>query len=129
MADDRRLAKLAKICLALPEATVERQGTHASFRVRNKVFAYFLNDHHGDGVVSLCWKAELGENEELAQADPKRFFVPAYIGHRGWAAVRLDRGPVDWDEIAELTRSSYCAVAPKTLLARLDEERGLHPKA
>ena len=119
MADDRRLAKLAKICLALPEATVERQGTHASFRVRNKVFAYFLNDHHGDGVVSLCWKAELGENEELAQADPKRFFVPAYIGHRGWAAVRLDVGKVDWEEVRELVISSYCAVAPKKLAERV----------
>ena len=122
MADDRRLAKLTKLCLALPEATVERKGDYATFRVRKKVFAYYLDNHHGDGVVSLCWKAELGENEELAQADPSRFYVPAYIGPRGWAAVRLDRGPVDWDEVAELAKASYCAVAPKTLVARLKAE-------
>ncbi|HKC51013.1 MAG TPA: MmcQ/YjbR family DNA-binding protein [Myxococcota bacterium] len=119
MAEDRRLAKLTKLCLALPEATLERNGDFASFRVRKKVFAYFLDNHHGDGIVSLCWKAELGENQELAQADPKRFYVPAYIGPRGWAALRLDRGPVDWDEVAELAMASYCAVAPKTLVARL----------
>jgi hypothetical protein len=122
MGDDRRLAKLTKICLALPEATVERSGDFATFRVRKKVFAYFLDNHHGDGIVSLCWKAELGENEELAQADPERFYVPAYIGPRGWGAVRLDHGAVDWDEIAELATSSYCAVAPKTLLSRLNRE-------
>jgi predicted DNA-binding protein (MmcQ/YjbR family) len=122
MADDRRLAKLTKLCLALPEATVERKGDYATFRVRKKVFAYYLDNHHGDGVVSLCWKAELGENEELAQADPSRFYVPAYIGPRGWAALRLDRGPVDWDEVAELAKASYCAVAPKTLVARLKAE-------
>jgi predicted DNA-binding protein (MmcQ/YjbR family) len=122
MSEDRRLAKLTKLCLALPEATVERKGDYATFRVRKKVFAYYLDNHHGDGVVSLCWKAELGENEELAQADPSRFYVPAYIGPRGWAAVRLDRGPVDWDEVAELAQASYCAVAPKTLVARLKAE-------
>ena len=122
MSEDRRLAKLTKLCLALPEATVERKGDYATFRVRKKVFAYYLDNHHGDGVVSLCWKAELGENEELAQADPSRFYVPAYIGPRGWAALRLDRGPVDWDEVAELAKASYCAVAPKTLVARLKAE-------
>jgi predicted DNA-binding protein (MmcQ/YjbR family) len=122
MTDDRRLAKLTKLCLALPDATVERKGDYATFRVRKKVFAYFLDNHHGDGIVSLCWKAALGENEELAQADPSRFYVPAYIGPRGWAAVRLDRGPVDWDEVAELAEASYRAVAPKTLVARLKAE-------
>jgi len=106
MAEDRRLAKLTKLCLALPEATLERNGDFATFRVRKKVFAYFLDNHHGDGIVSLCWKAELGENQELAQADPKRFYVPAYIGPRGWAALRLDRGPVDWQEVAELAMTS-----------------------
>jgi len=122
MGEDRRLAKLTKLCLGLPEVTVERKGDYANYRVRNKSFAYFLDDHHGDGKVALCWRASLGENEELAQADPERFYVPAYIGPRGWAAVRLDRGKVDWDEIAELVTSSYCAIAPRTLVARLERE-------
>jgi phosphoribosylglycinamide formyltransferase-1 len=116
---DRRLAQLEKICLSLPDVSVERHGNHAGFRVRKKVFAYFLDDHHSDGRVSLCWKAELGENRELADADPKRFYVPPYIGHRGWAAVRLDVGKVDWEEVRELVISSYCAVAPKKLAERV----------
>lgn len=115
----RTLSRLEKLCLALPEASCEKNGRHASFRVRKRVFAYFLDDHHGDGIVSLCWKAELGENAERAAADPKRFFVPAYIGPRGWGALRLDRGAVDWDEVDELVRASYCAIAPARLAAQV----------
>jgi len=122
VSEDRRLARLTRLCLALPDATAERHGSHATFRVRKRVFAYFLDDHHGDGIVSLCWKAELGENEELAAAAPKRFYVPAYIGHRGWAAVRLDRGPLDWDELGDFVRASYCAVAPAKLAAQVASE-------
>jgi phosphoribosylglycinamide formyltransferase-1 len=121
MSAARTLARLTKLCLALPEVTCERIGSHASFRVRKKVFAYFLDDHHGDGITSLCWKAELGENAELAAAAPKRFYIPAYIGPRAWAALRLDRGAIDWDEVDELVRASYAAVAPARLAAQIHE--------
>ena len=117
MADDRRLAHLAKICLALPEATRQDMGRHAGFRVRERVFAYYLHDHHGDGIVALACKAALGENQDLAAADPARYYLPAYIGPRGWVALRLDVGPVDWDEVAGLVADSYRLVAPKRLAA------------
>lgn len=122
MADDRRLQRLTKICLALPETTCERAGSHATYRVRKKPFAYFLDDHHGDGKIAVLWKAELGENRELAEADPKRFYVPAYVGPRGWAALRLDVGAVDWDEVSDFVTSSYCSAAPRKLAAKLARE-------
>lgn len=109
------LDRLSKICLALPEATVERTGDHATFKVRKKVFAYFLDNHHGDGIVSVCFKTRLGEHQDLARAQPERFYIPAYIGPRGWAGLRLDRGRVNWSEVEAFVRSSYAAVAPKTL--------------
>ena len=56
------LRRLTELCLSFPEATVERHGSHATFRVRKKVFAYFLDDHHGDGIVAVCVKTRLGEN-------------------------------------------------------------------
>ena len=114
-ADDPRLAKLTKLCLALPEATRRDAGDHAGFMVRKKVFAYYLNDHHGDGKVALCAKLALGENADRVAADPARFYLPAYIGPRGWVALRLDMGAVDWDEAAELLHESYRLVAPKRL--------------
>jgi predicted DNA-binding protein (MmcQ/YjbR family) len=109
------LGRVTDICLALPEATVEQHDSHATFRVRKKVFAYFLDDHHGDGIVSVCCKTRLGEHSDLAKHDPERFYLPAYIGPRGWIGVRLDRPPVDWEDVARRITASYRAVAPKTL--------------
>jgi len=114
-AKDDPLARLAALCLALPEATREDLGRHASFRVRKKVFAYFLDDHHGDGIVSVCCKTALGEHRDLAAADPARYYVPAYIGPRGWVGLRLDAGAIDWSEVAERIAESYRLVAPKRL--------------
>jgi predicted DNA-binding protein (MmcQ/YjbR family) len=110
------LDRLTGICLALPEATREIQGQHAIFRVRKKVFAYYLNDHHGDGIISIACKSLPGDNARLAAAQPSRFYLPAYIGPRGWVALRLDVGRVDWNEVAELVSGSYRLIAPKLLL-------------
>ena len=115
MDDHPQLAHLTEIGLGYPETTVERSGSHATFKVRKKVFAYFLDNHHGDGKVAVCCKTQLGEHEDLARSDPETFYVPAYIGHRGWVAIRLDRGRVDWKEIGAFVRASYRAVAPKKL--------------
>ena len=117
MPDHPTLSKLSAICLALPEASCERSGSHATFRVRKKVFAYFLDDHHGDGIVSVCCKTRLGENYDLVRQEPKRFYLPTYIGPRGYVGLRLDRGPVNWAQVREMVTSSYCLAAPKKLAA------------
>ena len=117
--EDPRLARVTKLCLAFPEVTREQSGQHATFRVRGKPFAYFLNNHHGDGVVSFCWKAAPGENRDWMRLDPDRFFLPAYIGPRGWAGLRLDVGRPNWAEVAGFARDSYRLTAPKPLVRRL----------
>jgi predicted DNA-binding protein (MmcQ/YjbR family) len=117
MSKSARLSLLSDICLSLPEATRELQGDHASFRVRKKVFAYFLNDHHGDGIVSICGKALPGDNTTLVASDPVKYYLPAYIGPRGWVGLRLDIGKVDWEEVRELIIGSYLQTAPKKLAA------------
>src|ERR1700727_2489417 len=121
MAEDARLGKLTKIALALPETSRKLMGDHASFLVRKKVFAYFLNDHHGDGIVSTCCKALPGDNECLIAANPRKFYMPAYIGPRGWVALRLDRPTVDWSEVNELVHGSYMQTAPRRLLKLLEK--------
>mgnify|MGYP001258059546 FL=1 len=95
--DDKR-ARLTAICRAFPSAEVEDKGDHAIYRVCGKVFAYFLDDHHGDGIVSICVKSQLGENLDRARLEPERFYLPAYIGARGWFGMRLDRGRGRWRE-------------------------------
>jgi predicted DNA-binding protein (MmcQ/YjbR family) len=118
---DPRLKKLSDLCLALPEAERKLMGDHADFRVRGKVFAYFLNSHHGDGIVSVCCKSALGENIDRAGREPERFYLPAYIGPRGWFGLRLDRGTINWKEVANLVELSYCLAAPKKLAQAVEQ--------
>src|SRR5580700_1912784 len=112
---DRRLARLTKICLALPEASRELMGDHAGFKIRKKTFVYFLSDHHGDGIVAVSFKVAPGENARLVTLDPIRFYLPAYIGPKGWVALRLDIGDIDWEEVADFVGDSYRLIAPKRL--------------
>ena len=47
-------------------------------------------------------------------SEPERFFVPKYVGPKGWVGVRLDlRAAPDWDEMAEMIAESYCLTAPE----------------
>jgi predicted DNA-binding protein (MmcQ/YjbR family) len=112
------LRQLSKICLSLPETVRRDLNEHADFRVRGKVFAYFLNDHHGDGIISVCCKSALGENVDRASREPARFYLPPYIGPRGWFGLRLDGEGVDWSEVRGLLELSYELVAPKRLLLK-----------
>jgi predicted DNA-binding protein (MmcQ/YjbR family) len=104
-------ARLRAICLALPEATEKEAWGDPTFRVRDKIFAM---EKRGDGRVSLWCKAPEGSQAVLVGADPERFFVPPYVGHKGWIGMRLDRKP-DWDEMALVVRRSYRLIAPKKL--------------
>jgi predicted DNA-binding protein (MmcQ/YjbR family) len=119
LANDPRLMRVSQILGALPETTAEVHDDYAVFRVRKRVVAYFLSDHHGDGIVSLCVKSELGENEERARRQPSLYYLPAHIGRRGWFGMRLDRGNVEWQEVENIIELSYRLVAPKTLVSKL----------
>ena len=123
--EEQTLKKLSQICLALPETVRRDSGDHADFRVRGKVFAYFLNNHHGDGIVAVCCKAALGENVDRASREPQRFYLPAYIGPRGWFGLRLDGAGIDWSEVRNLVELSYGLVAPKRLAKSVETRAGL----
>jgi len=118
------LQRLTATALVLPEVRRELSGSHASFRVRKKTFAYFLENHHGDGIVAVTCKVLPGENAALAKAQPQRYYLPAYIGPRGWVALRLDLPKINWSEVRELLLTSYLLTAPKRLasLARGPDE-------
>ena len=84
--------------------------------MRKRTFAYFLDDHHGDGITALACKVDSGANAALAGAHPKKFYLPAYLSSRGWIALRLDTGRIDWDEVRMLVEESYRLIAPKRLV-------------
>ena len=113
------LARLSAICLALPEAEAETEGRHATFRARKKVFAYFLDNHHGDGIIAACVKGDKKDNAKLVKADPKRFYPPAYMYANGWLGVRVDGKRVDWKDVAERVKASYAlSLSPPRRAAR-----------
>jgi hypothetical protein len=116
---DQLRSRVTGLARALPEATARDLNDHSDFRVRGKVFAYFLDDHHGDGITSVCCKTARDENRLWVTTDPSRYYLPAYIGPRGWVGYRLDIRPVDWRQVEALLTDSYRLTAPKRLVTML----------
>ena len=107
--------RVRSICLALPEAEERSFGGHTApaFRVRDKLFVMTSEDG-----TSMTMKAPIGAQQVLVTSEPERFFVPKYVGSKGWVGVRLDRRTApDWDEMAEMIAESYCLTAPRRLAA------------
>jgi hypothetical protein len=114
LARDRRLRRLSQICLTLPGASRKLMADHAIFQLRDRPFAYFLSDHDKDGITAVCCRAARGENEDRAHREPARFYLPRYIGKRGWFGLRLDLGRIDWREVGELVVVSHALAGART---------------
>jgi predicted DNA-binding protein (MmcQ/YjbR family) len=106
------IERVRALCLALPEAFEVEAWGHPTFRIgsgRGKMFCTAAVDGS-----SITVKADPMEREILlAQGDP--FYLPPYVGTKGWAGMTLDGRSTDWDEVAELIATSYCMIAPKRL--------------
>ena len=112
----KTLERLRGICLALPEVSERPSHGAPTFFVQGKrAFLMVLSDHHGDGRFAIWCAAPEGMQGMLAASDPERFFVPPYVGHRGWLGVRLDRG-LDWNELAGIAEDAFGEVAPPRLV-------------
>jgi hypothetical protein len=110
------LGRLRRLCLALPETSERLSHGAPTFFVRGKrAFLMVLRNHHGEGRFAIWCAAPPGLQAMLVDADPARFFVPPYVGHRGWLGMRLDRA-LDWDELAGIVEDAYAEVAPPRLV-------------
>jgi hypothetical protein len=113
---ERVVARIRELCLALPETSERPSHGAPTFFVRAKrAFLMVLTNHHGDGRFAIWCAAAPGMQSMLVEADPARFFVPPYVGHRGWLGFRLDR-PFDWDELAGIIEEAYAEIAPAKLV-------------
>src|SRR5712691_2796371 len=116
MDQDATLARIRELCLGLPETSERLSHGAPTFFVRGKrAFVMVLSNHHGDGRFAIWCAAPDGMQKLLVDSDPERFFVPPYVGHRGWLGVRLDRG-LNWDELAGVVEDAYAEVAPRKLV-------------
>jgi hypothetical protein len=116
-APDASLERVRAACLGLPEVS-ERlsHGAPAFFVHGKRCFVMVMDDHHGDGRFALWCAAPEGMQHALVAGDPESYFVPPYVGHRGWIGVRLDRS-LPWEEIAGAIEDAWLEVAPKRLAA------------
>jgi hypothetical protein len=121
MAKTRKpVEKLRRIIAQWPETDERISHGSPTFWGGKKTFATFVDNHHGDGRIAAWIKSDADTQEGLVEANAEVFFVPPYVGPRGWIGVLLD-GDVDWDLVEGLLLDGYRSVAPKRALKLLDE--------
>lgn len=109
---EKILERLRALCLALPDVTEKIAWGEPTWRVRERLFAQFDNHHHGAPHVSVWLATEPEAQAALLDAEPERFFRPAYVGHLGWVAAVLD-GDCQWDMVAAVIEQAYHRIAAK----------------
>lgn len=106
--------RVRELCLSLPDTSERPSHGRPAFFIRAKhSFVMCMDDHHGDGRLALWCAAPEGVQQALTEGEPEHYFVPPYVGHRGWVGVRLDRG-LAWDEVAGAVEDAYDTVAAKS---------------
>jgi hypothetical protein len=134
MADRRRYtddvpaeyeARLREYCTALPEVREEHAWVGTRWKVRSYTFAHVLGveDAGEPPRVVLSFRATGEELEVLRQAGPPFQFL-------GWGrdamGLTLD-AQTDWDDVRDLLIESYCAHAPKKLVAGVERPPAVEP--
>ena len=111
-------AAVREVCLSFPESTEVISHGSPDFRVNGKTYATYVINHHGDGRIALWLNAPQGAQQLYVKQEPQHFFVPPYVGPRGWLGVHLDKG-ISWKTVAKLVREAYEKVAPPALAKSL----------
>jgi predicted DNA-binding protein (MmcQ/YjbR family) len=110
------IERVRALCLALPEAFELETWEHPTFRVgggRGRIFCMA-----GADGTTVTLKADPLERQALL-AEGQPFYVPPYVGGKGWVGVRTTHRRTDWEEVAELIATSYCLIAPRRLAERV----------
>lgn len=116
---DDQMQRLREMCLALPETTGRLNHGDPTWFIRSRrKFVTFASQLRDDRLAFWCAASE-DMQLLLVEADPERFFVRPYLGHRYWLGVYLDVS-VDWDEIADIVVDAYRDKALKSLLTQFD---------
>lgn len=112
--------KVAAICLALPDTSMDLKWGSPYFCVNKKIFVGFGAD---TGEETKKNEARIGLKLELEHADlvlmnPARFQRAKYVGHKGWVSMLLQTKE-NWKEVESLILESYRLIAPKRSIAKL----------
>ncbi|MEM7078281.1 MAG: MmcQ/YjbR family DNA-binding protein [Pseudomonadota bacterium] len=120
-------AAVREVCLSFPATEEVMSHGSADFKVVDgKVFATYAINHHGDGHLALWLRSPPGAQSLYVDAEPEYFYVPPYVGPKGWLGVDLDQG-LSWLRIADLVREAYVEVAPKAFTSTLGPTIEIEP--
>jgi hypothetical protein len=115
-----RLERLREICLAWPETIEKVAWGDPTWRVRDRIFA-MQKGNYESGRPSLWLKGAEGAQAMLVESDPVRFFVPPYVGHKGWLGLYLDGTRIEWEMVRELvggrSKEGHSTPAPSLVIA------------
>lgn len=121
MADSAKaFERIRKLIATWPETEERLSHNSPTFWGGKKTFCNFVDDRHSYGHHAVWFKATLDVQAALVERDPKRCFVPKYVGHRGWVGYRVD-GKIEWPLLEEMLEEAYRSVAPKRALKLMDE--------
>ena len=110
------MRRVRRLCSALPQTTEKLSHGEPTFFVGKKVYAMFANNHHNDGHIAVWLPVARGLQATLIKTEPSKFFMPPYVGVRGWVGVELDR--IGDEELAPLLSEAWQLIAPKTVWAK-----------
>lgn len=108
---DEHLRLVRRICLALPQTTEKLSHGAPTFFAGKKVYAMFVNNHHNDGHIAVWIPVAPGLQATLLKTEPAKFFMPPYVGVRGWVGVEL--GAISDDELGYYLSEAWRLIAPK----------------
>jgi predicted DNA-binding protein (MmcQ/YjbR family) len=117
------VAEVRSVCLGLPESVEKQAWAGTQWRVRNRMYAHVLTVDFVDGPVTVMTFRSSGPELDVLRSAGHPFFRPA------WGAklvgMVLD-AEVNWDEVTELVIESYCVLAPRKLVERIDRPHRPH---
>ena len=111
---------------SLPETEEVMSHGSPSFKVAGKTFATFTINHHGDGRVALNLDSPPGAQQLYTEMEPEYYFVPPYVGPKGWLGVELNTG-ITWTSVVARTREAYEKRAAAKLIAAIPEDLAKQP--
>jgi predicted DNA-binding protein (MmcQ/YjbR family) len=101
------IARLRKICMALPGAEEKAIFDHPTFRIGGKMFCMY---HGYADAPAIAFK--VGKAAQDIFLEDLRFYKTPHIGQHGWVSLRAQTR-MNWEEIEELVKGSYQLVAKK----------------
>lgn len=111
--------RLIKYGLQFPEATLDHPWGHNALKVKGKMFATFGGEEGGTKEFSMSVKLPVSSEMALTLSwvEPTGYG----LGKSGWVTARLKGGSdMDIETMKGWIEQSYRAVAPKTLVKKLD---------